>query len=98
MSDLKARPPELIVEACEAGEAAARGIVLSQVNKKFITDLDIQISSEKDEGTKFEVEVSIEVGPMVEVDLDDLIEKATDAALSAIDEKMKEGKRRAKPG
>jgi hypothetical protein len=98
VSGLRARPPALIVGACEAGEVAARGLVLSKINKKFITDLDIRITSEKDEGTKFDVDISIEVGPMVEVDLEDLIEQATDAALSAIDEKMKEGKRRAKPG
>jgi hypothetical protein len=94
---LKARPPELIVEACEAGEAAARDLILSQINKKFITDLDIQITSEKGEGIKFDVDISLEVGPEVEVDIEELIDQATDAALAAIDAKMK-GKRRAKSG
>jgi hypothetical protein len=97
VSYLRARPPELIVEACEAGEAAARELVLTKVNKKFITALDIRITSEKGNGINFDVDVSIEVGPMVEVDLENLIDQATDAALSAIDKKMK-GKRRAKSG
>jgi hypothetical protein len=78
-------------EACEAGEAAATQYILSQVDKKLIGSLEILVTSEKKDGITFNVDVSLELEPATGVDADDLSSQAADAALSAIDERMKKG-------
>jgi hypothetical protein len=88
VSVLKARPSKLIREACEAGETAATQYILSHIEKKLIRSLNIQVSSEPKEGTTFDVEVSLEVEPAVEVDLDKLSDEAADAALCSIEQKI----------
>jgi len=97
---LRARSPELIREACEAGEAAATQYVLSRLDKKLIRSLDIQITSERGDGTTdtFDVEVSLETEPLVETDLDALSEGATEAALSAIDGAIEAEPKKSKRG
>jgi len=88
---LKGLSPSSLKEFCEAGETAARQFVLSKLDKKLIRSLDIQVMSEKKRGsrTTFNVEVFIDVEPAVEIDAGELAAMATDAALSAIDEKMR---------
>jgi len=86
---LKGLSPSDLKEVCEAGETAARQFVLSKLDKKLIRSLDIQITSEKKGGTTFKVDIFIDVEPVVEIDADELADMAADAALSAIDEKMR---------
>lgn len=86
---MKALSPGDLKEVCEAGETAARQFVLSKLDKKLIRSLDIQVTSERRGGTTFKVDVFVDVEPVVEIDADTLADMAADAALSAIDEKMR---------
>jgi len=47
------------------------------------------VTSERRGGTTFKVDVFVDVEPVVEIDADTLADMAADAALSAIDEKMR---------
>lgn len=89
---LKALSPSDLKEVCEAGETAARQFVLSKLDKKLLRSLDIQVTSERKGGTIFKVDVFIDVEPVVEIDVDKLADMAADAALSAIDERMRDKK------
>ena len=86
---LKGLSPNSLKELCEAGETAARQFVLSRLNKKLIRSLDIQVITEKRTGITFKVEVFIDVEPVLEIDVDELADMATEVALSAIDEKIR---------
>jgi len=86
---LKGLSPNSLKELCEAGETAARQFVLSRLNKKLIRSLDIQVITEKRTGITFKVEVFIDVEPVLEIDVDELANMATEVALSTIDEKMR---------
>ena len=86
----KARSSEQIKEICKAGENAALQYILTRLDKKLIKSLDITITSEKKEGTTFNVEVALELEAGVEVDVDQLAEKAAEVALTSIDERMRE--------
>lgn len=90
---MKARSPERLKEICEAGETAAREYVLSRLERKLIRSLDIEVTSETGDGVTFNIDVSVELEPGIEIDLDKLSDEASDAALSAIDKKMKGRKR-----
>lgn len=96
MSALKARSPDRLREICEAGETAAREHVLSRLERKLIRSLEIEVTSETGDQTTFNVEVSLELEPGIETDLEKLTEEASEVALSAIDKMMKR-KKRAKP-
>lgn len=89
---LSPRSPKVVREACEAGEAAASRYVFSKIDKKLISSLEVLVSSEQNDGTTFNVDVSIELEPATEMDADELSNQAADAALSAIDEKMKKSR------
>lgn len=88
-----AAPPIDLAAVCESGEAAARKYVLSKVDRQLIRDLNILVSTEKgksgEKGTVFSVDVSIELDPVVDVDVEGLADEATDAALAEIDLRMK---------
>lgn len=86
---LKGPSPSSLKELCEVGETAARQFVLYKLDKKLIRSLDIQVTSEKRGGTTFKVEVFVDVEPAVDIDVDELAASAADAALSAIDERMR---------
>jgi hypothetical protein len=86
---LKGLSPNSLKELCEAGETAAHQFVLSRLNKKLIRSLDIQVITEKRGGITFKVEVFIDIEPVLKIDIDELADMATEAALSAIDEKMR---------
>ncbi len=81
---VKTLPLDLVREACEVGEAAARKYVTSKVNERLINSLDIQIKYE-DEELLFSVDIFLDISPLSGVDPDQLADKAADAALSAID-------------
>ena len=55
--------------------------------------MDIEVTSEARDGITFNVDVSLELVPGVEIDLDKLTDEASGAALSAIDKKMRGRKR-----
>lgn len=90
---MKARSPDRLKEICEAGETAAREYILSQLESKLIRSLDIEVTSETGEEITFNVDVSLELEPGIEIDLDKLTNEACEAALLAIDKKMKGRKR-----
>lgn len=86
---LKRLSSNSLKELCETGEIAARHFVLSKLNKKLIRSLDIRVITEKKGGVTFKVEVFIDVEPVLEIDVDELANMATEAALSVIDQKMR---------
>lgn len=90
---MKARSPNRLKEICEAGETAAREYLLSKLERKLIRALDIEVTSETGDGITFSIDVSVELEPGIEIDLDKLADDASEAALSAIDKKMKGRKR-----
>lgn len=96
MNALKGRSPERLREICEAGEAAARKYLLSNLERKLIRSLEIDVISETSTQTTFNVDISLELEPGIEIDLEKLIDEASEAALSAIDKLMKR-KKRAQP-
>jgi len=79
---------DTLAEVCEIAEAAARQYVLSKVDKRLIKSLDVLVTYDKD-GATFTVDVSIELEPLPGMDADALADEASDAALSAIDSKMR---------
>ncbi len=87
---VKPLPIDLVKEACEVGETAARKFVASQINEKLINSLDIQVKYEEKD-TIFSVEVFVDLSPFSGIDPERLADEAADAALSAID-KMIRGK------
>mgnify|MGYP001236432324 CR=1 FL=1 len=93
MNSLKARSPDRLREICEAGEAAARGYVLSKLERKLVRSLEIEVTSETGDRTTFNVEIYLELEPGIEIDLEKLTDDAAETALSAIDKMMKEKKR-----
>lgn len=88
MIALKPLPIDLVKEACNAGEIAARTFVTSRVNEKLVNFLDIQVKYEEAEAL-FTVDVFVEVSPVSGVDPEKLADEAVDAALSAIDKIMR---------
>jgi hypothetical protein len=90
---LKVRSPDKLREICEAGETAAREYVLSKLEEKLLRSLEIDVTSETGDQTTFDVGISLELEPGIEIDLDKLTDEASDAALSAIDKMMKRKKR-----
>ena len=87
---MTARSSKTVREACEAGGSAATQLILSRVDKKLIRSLDVQVSSEQKDGTTFNVEVSLDVEPALEIDLDELTDAAVESALAAIEGKMQD--------
>lgn len=90
---MKALPPGRLKEICDAGEVAARDYIFSQLDRKLIRSLDIEVTSEAGDGLTFSVDVSVELEPGIEIDLERLTDEASEAALSAIDKRMKGRKR-----
>ncbi len=88
-----AAPPVDLAAVCASGEAAARRYVLSKVDRSLVRSLDIVVSAEngkaKDKGKDFSVDVSIDLDPVVDIDVEALADEAAEAALSEIDLKMK---------
>ena len=81
---VKPFPLELVKEACEVGESAARRYVTSKVNERLINSLEIQVKYEE-EHLLFNVDVFIDLSPLSGVNPERLADEAADAALSAID-------------
>lgn len=72
------------------GEEAAREYVLSSVDKHLVRSLDVRVVSEiAESGLDFNVQVEIEVDPVVSTDIESLVEAAAERALSAIDDELR---------
>jgi len=88
-----AAPPVDLAAVCASGEAAARRYVLSKVDCSLVRSLDVVISAEKGKGNgkekDFSVDISIDLDPVVDIDVGALADEAAEAALSEIDLKMK---------
>ncbi len=93
MNPLKRRSPSELKETCQAGEAAAREFILSQLDKKLIRSLDIEVTSDCGDGITFNIDISLELEPGIEIDLEKMTDDASEAALSVIDKRMKGRKR-----
>jgi hypothetical protein len=86
---LAALSPDELKAICEAGESAAREYVLSRVDKRLVKELNISIATEKRNGTTFSADISIDLEPVVDMDPEELADLAAQAALDAIDDKMR---------
>lgn len=73
---------ERVREACEVGEQAARNYIYSKVNPKFLRNLEISVIYED---LSFTVDIFIEVLPTIGVNVEEIVEEATNKALLEID-------------
>jgi hypothetical protein len=88
--ELKRKPTSLEVEQiCTAAEEAARRLLLSRVSLKQVSDLDVTIEALGDKPLLLSVDVAIELLSGNQ-DVEDLVDKATDAAFSAAEAKARE--------
>ena len=89
MINLAALSPDELKAICEAGESAASEYVLSRVDKRLVKGLSISVATEKRNETTFSVDVSIDLEPVLDMDAEELADLAAQAALDAIDNKMR---------
>ncbi|MCX8169556.1 MAG: DUF3194 domain-containing protein [Candidatus Methanomethyliaceae archaeon] len=75
-------PLEIIREACEIGENIARRYIYSRIDPKFLKSIEISIIYED---LSFTVDIFIDVLPMENIDIERIVEEASDMALSEID-------------
>ena len=73
---------EKVKEACEIGEQVARNYIYSRINPKFLRNLEISIIYED---LSFTVDIFIEVLPTININIEEIIEEATNKALLEID-------------
>lgn len=69
-------------EACEIGERVARNYIYSKISPKFLKNLEISIIYED---LSFTVDIFIEVLPTINVNIEEIVEEATNKALLEID-------------
>lgn len=75
-------PLEKVREACEIGERAARNYIYSKIDPKFLKNLEISVIFEN---SSFTVDVFIEIFPAIDVNVEEVVEEATNKALLEID-------------
>lgn len=75
-------PIEVVREACEIGENAARRYIYSKIDPKFLKNIEICVVYEN---FSFTVDAFIDVLPMENIDIEKIVEEASDIALSEID-------------
>lgn len=73
---------ERVKEACEIGEKVARNYIYSKINPKFLRNLEISVVYED---SSFTVDILIEVLPTISINVEEIVEEATNKALSEID-------------
>ncbi len=82
---------EQLEKLCEKGEQAARTYVLSKVQERRISALDITVDTEGSKPVTVNVEVEITLSPLMKnFDTDKLAKEATEKAFQAIDEYLRE--------
>ena len=88
--ELSRKPTEdEIEEICIAAEEAARHSLFLKIPLKRVSDLDVAVEAIGDKPLILAVEVGVEL-LIGDEDLQGLIDKATDAAFSAAEAKVKE--------
>ena len=88
--EFKRKPTaEEVEQICEAAQEAARKHLLSRISVKQISDLDVTIEAVGDKPLVVSIDVAIEL-ESGDLDLDPLVDEATNMAFSAADAKAKE--------
>jgi phage gp46-like protein len=88
--ELSRKPTEdEIEEICIAAEEAARQALLLKIPLKRVSDLDVMVEAIGDKPLILAVEVGVEL-LIGDEDMQGLVDKATDAAFSAAEAKVKE--------
>ena len=82
---------EQLEELCEKGEQAARTYILSKVQERRISTLDITVDTEGSKPVTVNVEIEITLSPLMRsFDVDKLAKEATEKAFQAISEYLRE--------
>ena len=82
---------EELEKLCEKGEQAARTYILSKVQERRISALDITVDTEGSKPVTVNVEVEITLSPLMKnFDVDRLAKEATEKAFQAINEYLRE--------
>jgi len=79
-----------IQSLCEIGETAARKHIFSKVKRKRISDLNVTIDIRRGRTLVVDVEVQLDLSPLVDIDAEILAEEAAKIALGAVEEKLRE--------
>ena len=88
--ELRRKPTEdEIEEICVAAEEAARQVLFSKIPVKRVSDLDVTVEAIGDKPLTIAVDVGVEL-LIGDEDLQPLVDKATDAAFSAAEAKVRE--------
>lgn len=88
--EFKRKPtPEEVEQICEAAQEAARKHLLSMISVKQISDLDVTIEAVGDKPLVVSIDVAIEL-ESGDLDLEPLVDEATNLAFSAADAKARE--------
>jgi hypothetical protein len=78
-----------VEEICIAAEEAARQALFSKISMKRVSDLDVTVEAVGDKPLILSVDVGVQV-LIGNEDLQALVDKATDAAFSAAEAKVRE--------
>jgi len=78
-----------VEEICIAAEEAARQVLFSKISLKRVSDLDVTVEALGDKPLVLDVDVGVEL-LIGDEDLQALVDKATDAAFSAAEVKVRE--------
>lgn len=82
---------EQLEKLCEKGEQAARTYILSKVQERRISALDITVDTEGSKPVTVNVEVEITLSPLMKnFDTGKLAKEATEKAFQAINEYLRE--------
>ena len=88
--EFKRKPTaEEVEQICEAAQEAARKHLLSRISVKQISDLDVTIEAVGDKPLVVSIDVAIEL-ESGDLDLEPLVDEATNMAFSAADAKARE--------
>ena len=88
--EFKRKPTaEEVEQICEAAQEAARKHLLSKISVKQISDLDVTIEAVGDKPLVVSIDVAIEL-ESGDLDLEPLVDEATNLAFSAADAKARE--------
>ena len=80
---------EEVEQICEAAQEAARKHLMSRISVKQISDLDVTIEAVGDKPLIVSIDVAIEL-ESGDLDLEPLVDEATNMAFSAADAKARE--------
>jgi len=82
---------EQLEKLCEIGEKAARDHILSKVSARRISTLDVTVDAEGSRPVTVNIEVDVTLSPLMkDLDVETLAKEATEKALTAIKEYLRE--------